>query len=94
MLFFEVTVHPQRVTVNEVQDLEIYDYRARVDGEHLCYKIIKSKKNPPKDKGWHGRATNTVHYHAKNSGTLVEFVPVNRLQSVYRRRNSQKIDLF
>lgn len=83
MLYYLIEVCPQRVVVNEVDKLSMYHQKARVDGEDWLYKIVRSKLFPPKDKGWYGRALNTIFWHAKNSGDHVTFEPVNHVK---RRR--------
>lgn len=95
MLYYNVEVHPQRVLVNEVKRLAMYDQKAIVDGVTWLYKIKRSKRFPPKDKDWYGRALNTIFRHAKNSGGHVTFDPID--QAGLRRamkRHEKQIRLF
>ena len=80
MLYYEVEVFAQRVVINEVKSVRMYDVKARVDGTEWLYRIFKNPLLPPLDKGWFGRATNTVYWHAKNSGNYVTFTPVERVK--------------
>lgn len=95
MLYYKVEVFPQRVVINEVKSLRMYDVKARVDGDDWLYRIVRSKWQPPKDKGWFGRGLNNVYYHAKNSGDHVTFVPVHRVkrQRTIKRHPNQR-ELF
>jgi hypothetical protein len=95
MLYFEVEVYPQRVVVNEVKKLSMYDHKAIVDGDTWLYKIKRSKLFPPQDKGWHGRGLNALYWHAKNSGSYVIFVPVEYAKRQKKiKRHADQIGLF
>lgn len=90
MLYFEIEVHSQRVVVNEVDRLAIYHQKAWVDGQAWLYKIKRSKLFPPKDKGWYGRALDTIFWHAKNSGEHVTFEPVNHAKRMRSMKQHEK----
>lgn len=95
MLYFKVEVFPQRVQVLEVYKLSMYHHKASVDGDTWLYKVVKSKWQPPQDKGWFERAVNTIYWHANNSGNNVKFHEVHYQKRVQKsKRHEKQIALF
>lgn len=87
MLYFIVTVHPQRVQVDEhSSELRTYDYSAVVDGVTWRYRIKYHNNLSKNDKHPRERAVHHINYHAHNSGTHVRFEP-----TYTRVRSTRKI---
>jgi len=82
MKSFLVTVHPARVEIREftpVSSTRIPEQIASVDGERYQYFVDKDKDT--ESKSWRGMANNALFYHAKNSGSYVFFIAVNKVRS-------------
>lgn len=92
---FIVTVHPNRVQVDEiVKELKTYDASAIVDGDIWRYKIKKSPNIIKKDRGWRSRAYHHIHYHANNSGFMVRFEHVHRATRRKRKISDKQLSFW
>lgn len=95
MLYFRLEVFPQRVVVNEVKSLRMYDVKARVDGTDWLYVIVRSEHSKPQDKEWFGRGMQTAYWHAKNSGNYVTFDQVHHLKRARKiKHHPNQVRLF
>lgn len=98
---FYVIVDEQSVIVRETQrGLTVAHAHAVVDGMDYYYQIVKDSSNVMKvggskiKKAMFGRGINQVHYHAKNAGNVVRFLPVSRKQSKKKEISEYQRGLF
>lgn len=98
---FYVIVDAQSVIVRETESgLSVTHAHAVVDGDDYYYQIVKDSSDVMKvggskvKKEMFGRGINQVHYHAKNAGNYVRFVPVSRKQTKSKEISEKQMELF
>lgn len=95
MLYFKAIVYPARIEIIEYEHLGVYHHKAIVGRQEWLYKIEKSKKQPPQDKGWFERASPTIFWHAANSGYCVKWVEVHKVKKARKRKvHANQIEMF
>lgn len=97
---FLVEVKRHSVIVYHEDDLSNVHYRAQIDGWDYAYQIIPSRMSFSKPLGdWFKHGGQQVHYHAKNQGESIQWLPVTqdfmyRVMAKANRSEIEKAQLF
>lgn len=91
MKTFLVTVHNNFVKVVDWQtrSQKQCDAIAMVDGERHQY-YLSRYEHTEKKSSWRERGMMHLHYHAKNSGNLVRWLPVGHVKQSRKKKISEK----
>lgn len=86
---FDVLVDTFSVIITSTNNLTNYHFSAVVDGEGHHYKIRNGNNGTLVKKEAFGRASVAIHYHAKNQGNIVRFIPVGRVSRKKKKKISK-----
>lgn len=86
---FNVIVSTFSVVIVHTCNLTKYHFKAVVDGEPYHYRVTNGSPGALVKKEAFGRASVEIHYHAKNAGNVVRFLPV---QNDSRKRKKEISD--
>lgn len=96
MRSYLVTVHSNMVKVEDYKPRvnQSPDLLAHVDGDRFQYFIRKHRHLAGKYR-WRDRGSTQAFYHAKNSGTIVQWIPSGRKLRTHKKEQSAKqLELF
>lgn len=95
MRHFTVTVHPNRVQIDEQEKpTRTPEFRAVVDGEDVLYEMKKHHNTSRVAHHWRARGSIEMQYHAKTLGTNVRFQHVHPQKCRSREEEDKELSLL